>query len=122
MYPYKYRDFSFIAAEAALSAGDQGKFWEMHWRIHEGFPRLDRDSLIRYAGELGLDVKKFTNDLDTMRHRKRIDKDLQLAKDLDLYNTPAFFINGRRVLGNRPYESFKKIIDEELVGISDVNK
>lgn len=122
MYPYKYRDFSFIAAEAALSARDQGKFWEMHWRIHEGFPRLDRDSLIRYAGELGLDVKKFTNDLDTMRHRKRIDKDLQLAKDLDLYNTPAFFINGRRVLGNRPYESFKKIIDEELVGISDVNK
>jgi protein-disulfide isomerase len=122
MYPYKYRDFSFISAEAALSARDQGKFWEMHWRIHEGFPRLDRDSLIGYARDLGLDIKKFTRDLDEMRHKKEIDRDVQLAKDLDLYNTPAFFINGRRVLGNRPYESFKQIIDEELARVGNVNK
>lgn len=115
MYPYRYRDFSFISAQSVLSARDQGKFWEMHWRIHEGFPKLDRDSLIGYARELGLDMEKFTKDLDTMRHKKEIDGDVQLAKDLDLYNTPAFFINGRKVVGNRPYESFKKIIDEELI-------
>jgi protein-disulfide isomerase len=34
--------------------------------------------------------------------------------DLDLYNTPTFFINGRKVVGNRAYEYFQKIIDEEL--------
>jgi protein-disulfide isomerase len=33
---------------------------------------------------------------------------------LDLYNTPTIFINGRKVIGNRPYEYIKKIIDEEL--------
>ena len=115
-YPYKYRDFSFISAEATLAARDQGKFWEMHWMIHERYPKMDRKSLISYAGELGLDVKKFTKDLDKMRHRKEIDRDLKLARDLDLYNTPAFFINGLKVLGNRPYESFKVIIDKELQG------
>lgn len=86
----------------------------MHWRIHEGFPKLDRDSLIGYAGELGLDMKKFTKDLDEMRHLKRINRDVQLAKDLDLYSTPAFFINGIKAVGNRPYDSFKSIIDQEI--------
>lgn len=112
--PYKYRDFAFISAEATLAARDQGKFWEMHWLLHEKFPRLDMDSLLSYAEELGLDMKKFKRDLDKMRHMKHIEKDLQLAKDLDLYSTPAFFINGIKALGNRPYESFKKIIDAEL--------
>ena len=42
----------------------------------------------------------------------------QLAKDLDLYSTPAFFINGLKAVGNRPYENFKKIIDKELGALS----
>jgi protein-disulfide isomerase len=117
-YPYKYRDFSFIAAEATLAARDQGKFWEMHWLIHEKYPKLDRDSLISHARELGLDMKKFTRDLDRMRHKKEIDRDVQLAKDLDLYSTPAFFINGIKAVGNRPYWSFQKVIDAELGVIS----
>ncbi len=117
-YPYRYRDFSFISAEAALAAGDEGKFWEMHWLLHERFPRLDKKSLISYAEELGLNMKKFRKDLDKMRHMIKIKRDSQLAKDLDLYSTPTFFINGIKALGNRPYESFKGIIDKELERLS----
>ena len=117
-YPYKYRDFAFISAEATLAARDQGKFWEMHWLLHDRFPKLDKQSLLSYAEELGLDMKKFKSDLDTMKHLKRINKDIQLAKDLDLYSTPAFFINGIKAVGNRPYESFKIIIDSELERLS----
>lgn len=117
-YPYKYRDFAYISAEATLAAKDQGKFWQMHWLLHERFPRLDKESLIGYAKELGLDMKKFKRDLDNMRHLKRINEDVQLAKDLDLYSTPAFFINGIKAVGNRPYESFKEIIDSELERLS----
>ncbi|TNF54791.1 hypothetical protein EP227_03710 [bacterium] len=118
LMPYKYRDFAFISAEATLAAHDQGKFWEMHWLLHERFPRLDKASLIRYADELELDMKKFKKDLNKMRHMKEIQRDIQLAKDLDLYSTPAFFINGIKALGNRPYESFQKIIDSELERLS----
>lgn len=115
MYPYRYRHFSHIAAEAALAAWDQGKFWPMHVKMLEESPRLDRDSLIRYASELGLDMKKFTSDLDKMKHRQIIERDYELATErLDLYNTPSFFFNGRKVMGNRPYEYLKKIFDEEL--------
>jgi len=113
-YPYRYRDYSYLAAESLLAAGDQGKYWEMHDIMIKNSPTLDRDSLIRYAGELNLDLKKFTSDLDSMKHKKLIDEDGNLAVAMDLYNTPTFFINGRKVIGNRSYEYLKKIIDEEL--------
>lgn len=114
MYPYRYRDFSHIAAEAALAAGEQGKFCEMHELLLANSPRLDRDSLKDYARELGLDMQRFTRDLEGMRHAEPIERDKALAVAMDLYNTPAFFFNGRKVLGNRPYEYFKRVIEEEL--------
>jgi len=118
-YPYRYRDYSHLAAEALLAAGDQGKYWEMHDIMIRNSPTLDRDSLIRYAGELKLDIKQFTSDLDSMKHKERITEDENLAVAMDLYNTPAFFINGRRVLGDRPYEYLQKIIEEELANVKN---
>ncbi len=113
-YPYIYRDYSHQAAEASLDARDQGKYWEMHDFLLKRSPKLDRESLIAYARELGLDVKKFTQSLDAKKHAQEIERDKKLAVDLDLYNTPTFFINGRKVIGERPFSYFKKIIDEEL--------
>jgi protein-disulfide isomerase len=112
--PYRYRDYSRIAAEASLAARDQGKFREMHLLLLDRSPKLDRDSLIGYAKELKLDVPRFTKDLDTMRHKTEIDRDLKLAETLDLYNTPTIFINGVRLLGDRPLETYKAVIDAEL--------
>ena len=113
-YPYVYRDYSHIAAEASLAARDQGKYWEMHDLLLKRSPKLDRTSLLAYAKELGLDVKQFAETLDNHKHYKEIERDKKLAVDMDLYNTPTFFINGRKVVGDRPFEYFKKIIDEEL--------
>jgi protein-disulfide isomerase len=113
-YPYFLHDYAHLAAEASLAARDQGKYWEMHDLLIKRSPKLDRDSLISYAGEIGLDVKKFTESLDAGKHAQEIERDKQLAYDLDLYNTPTFFINGRKVIGERPFKYFKQIIDEEL--------
>lgn len=113
-YPYKYRDFARISAEAALAAADQGKFWEMHHLLLKKSPELDRERLFAYAKELGLDMGLFTKAMDSHKHSSIIDRDLKLALDLDLYNTPTFFINGRKVMGNVPYEYLKKVVDEEL--------
>ncbi|HSW64158.1 MAG TPA: thioredoxin domain-containing protein [Dissulfurispiraceae bacterium] len=112
--PYKYRDFAFVSAEAALAAHEQGKFYEMHHLLLKRSPQLDRPSLLRYAQELGLDTGKFQQALDTKKHAAHVNRDLKLGTDLDLYNTPSFFINGRRVVGNVPYEYLKKIVTDEL--------
>ena len=112
--PYRYRDHSFIAAEAALAARDQGKFREMHLLLLDRSPKLDRASLIGCARELNLDVPRFTKDLDTMRHQREIDRDLKLGEALDVYNTPTIFINGVKLQGDRPIEAYKAVIEREL--------
>ncbi|MBI4793527.1 MAG: hypothetical protein HY789_12560 [Deltaproteobacteria bacterium] len=43
-YPYRYRDFARMAAEASLAAKDQGKYWEMHDMLISRSPKLDRAS------------------------------------------------------------------------------
>lgn len=112
--PYRYRDYSYIAAEAALAARDQGKFREMHLLLLDRSPKLDRTSLIGCANELKLDLPRFTRDLDTMRHKKEIDRDVKLGEALDLYSTPTIFINGVKLVGDRPIESYRTVIDGEL--------
>ncbi len=113
-YPYKYRDFAFISSEAALAAHEQGKFWEMHELLLKRSPRLDRRSLEQYATEIGLDMQRFKEAMDKKKFAPLIEKDLKLAQSLDLYNTPTIFINGIKIVGNRPYDYYKRIIDEEL--------
>ncbi len=113
-YPYQYRDYAEIAAEASLAARDQGKYWEMHDLLIKNSPKLDRGSLTRYARQLGLDMKQFNEALDRKKHAAEIERDKALAVSMNLYNTPTFFINGRKLVGERPFPDFKKIIDEEL--------
>lgn len=120
--PYRYRDFSLLAAEASMAARDQGKFREMHVLLLERSPALSRANLIAYAKELGLDVPRFTKDLDGMAHRKEIERDVKLAEGLDLYTTPTLFINGIKVTGDRPFDAYKAVIDQELKGAGAAGK
>src|ERR1700677_892134 len=52
-----------LAAEASEAAAAQGAFWPMHDLLLEHQDELDPKDLIRYAEQLGLDVKSFTEDL-----------------------------------------------------------
>jgi len=57
------------AAEAAEAAGAQGKFWEMHTLLFKRQAALHTKDLIRYAGELNLDVQRFRNELKNQAYR-----------------------------------------------------
>jgi predicted DsbA family dithiol-disulfide isomerase len=115
-YPYRYRDYAFLAAQAAEAARAQGRFWEMHdLMLRE--KRLTREDLIGYARQLDLDVKRFTRELDKEKYLPRVKKDVEQARELDVYQTPTFVINGRKIVGERPYEKFQEIIEEELAEV-----
>lgn len=112
--PYQERKYAIDAALASLAAQEQGKYWDMHDRLIERSPEFARESLIAYARDLGLDVGQFTASMDSATLRKSLDRDLKLGDRLHVYETPTFFINGKKISGSRPYKYLKKVIDEEL--------
>jgi len=88
----------------------------MHDLLLEKSPDLAPGQLLEYGKQLGLDEVVLKDNLFAMPHKAEIDADVKLAQDLDFYNTPTFVINGRTVIGNRPYSYLKKIIEEEIQG------
>jgi protein-disulfide isomerase len=68
--PLPFHNNAHIAAEAALAAHEQGKFWEMHDKLFANQQGLDKDSLVKYASELGLDVGKFKAALETGKFKQ----------------------------------------------------
>ena len=61
-----------FGAEAALAAQAQGKFWEMHDLLYAGFPDLSRNRVMGYGKQLGLDMKRFTSEVDTHKYKDRV--------------------------------------------------
>src|SRR5262249_26885532 len=71
-YPLPFHDKAMGAAQAAMAAGEQGKFWEMHDKMFANQQALDRPSLEKYAQELGLDMNKFKSALDSNKYEAKI--------------------------------------------------
>ena len=112
--PLPFHNNAKIAAEAAMAANEQGKFWPMHDKLFASQQALDRASLERYAGELGLDVGKFKAALDSGKFTKRVEEDSAAGAAVGANGTPTFFINGREFVGAQPFDAFKNVIEEEI--------
>ena len=102
------------AAQVALEARDQNKFWQMHDKLFENQRALAEENLLTYAKEVGLNVAKVKKALESKSHQAEIDADQALARSLGASGTPSFFINGRNLRGAQPFAAFKSVIDEEL--------
>jgi Na+/H+ antiporter NhaA len=88
-----------LAAEAAEAAAEQGAFWEMHDHLLDHQDALEPDDLVGYAGELGLDVERFADDLRTRVGTMRVADDVDSADLSGVSGTPTFFVNSRRHYG-----------------------
>jgi protein-disulfide isomerase len=106
--------FAQSAAEAALAAHDQGKFWEMHDKLFANQQQLDRPSLDKYAQELGLNMARFKAALDSGKFKDRVQKDAADAAKVGANATPTLFVNGKKLEGAQPFAIFKTAIDQEL--------
>jgi protein-disulfide isomerase len=82
------------AANVAEIAGAQGLFWEMHDTLFEHFDRLDGENLVRYAENLGLDMKQFDEAISKRLYAAKVQEDLQSGYESGVKSTPTFFING----------------------------
>ncbi|MEW5741561.1 MAG: thioredoxin domain-containing protein [Myxococcota bacterium] len=114
-HPLDFHPRAKPAALAALAAGEQGKYWEMHNLLFANQQGgLEDSNFEQYAKQLGLNVEKWKADMQLPKFQAQISKDTALAMQIGATGTPAFFINGRKLSGAQPIENFKRIIDEEL--------
>jgi protein-disulfide isomerase len=102
------------AAEAAICAERQGRFWEYHDLLFAQERGLSTESLLYYADQTGLDPGEFTRCLASGEPAQVVQDDMERGATYGVRGTPAFFINGRVVYGAQPLEAFKRTIDAAL--------
>jgi len=93
------------AAEAAEAASAQGRFWEMHDHLYEHQEHLRGEHLHAYAQALGMDLKRFDQDLADNVYAPRVRDDFMSGVRSGVNGTPTFFINGVRYDGSHDLHS-----------------
>lgn len=111
------------AAEAALCAGEQGRYWDMHALLFKNAQLLDPASLVVHAQSLGLDRSRFDECMIASRFAEQIRSDFEAGTKAGVRGTPSFFIGladpkdpnkvraTELISGAQPFEAFQRAID-----------
>jgi protein-disulfide isomerase len=111
------------AAEAAMTVfalGGGSAFWKFHDLVLANQGDLSADNYVAWAVEAGIGRGRFQEAISARRGKAKIDEDMALASRLDIRGTPVFRINGVPLFGAWPIESFRAIIDGQLVVAKDL--
>lgn len=110
MHPYACQ-----AAVLTRCAGQYGKFWEAHDLIYDKQMDISDENLTQWAtGPLGLTMDQWTTCKNSADIVNKIRDDVALGNKLGVDSTPTFFINGKKVLGRRDYETLRSLVETEL--------
>jgi protein-disulfide isomerase len=106
-------NFARKAATAALAAGKQGKFWEMHEKLFANQKELSDAQVEAIAREIGLNMEQFNQDLKDPEIRSLIDRDFDNGRQVNIRGVPTIFVNGK-VLSQQSLSGFQQAIEAEL--------
>ncbi len=110
----KIHQRSFKAAEAAIGAAQEGKFWEMHNLLFKRLRNLGTTSLKGYAREVGVTSKHFLDDLMNSKYGWYVREDQSEGVQAGVKDLPAFFINGVRFEGKPTFHNLSAAIGTAL--------
>ena len=103
-----------LAAEGAVAAHKQGKFWQFNEKVWANSENLTPAVLEKAAKEVGLDVARWRTDIDSDAIKSQVQADKSEGNDLGVLATPSIYINGRKYEDPLEIASFRDWIDEEL--------
>ena len=88
-FPLSFHKQAKNASKAAHSAGEQGKYWEMHDLIFKDYNKLSEEKFKEYAEKLGLDMEKFMKDFKSTKYDAQIQRDIALGQKVGVRGTPT---------------------------------
>lgn len=83
-----------MAAQASECAGGQGKFWPMHDLLFAHQDHLKAKQIHGYAEQLGLDMARYTAEMDDEVYLQRVREHIDSGKRSGVRGTPGFYVNG----------------------------
>ncbi len=105
-----------MAAFSSECAADQNAFWPYHDKLFEvqeqGQDAYTMEKLTRYARELHLDEKPFTQCMSGLQHQSAVTESVNKAIKLGLNSTPSVLINDKLIADPYDYALFKTEIDK----------
>lgn len=114
-FPLPSHQGATLTHQAAVAAGEQGKFWQMHDLLF-GHPGHSREDLLKFARLLNLDIGKFTTAMDGHSAKLEVEKDYLDGDRLGVDGVP-FFIVGARVISGVPKPGqLRELVDKALKG------
>lgn len=113
-FPLDFHPQAAIAAEAAIAAQKQGKFWQMHDAMYAHPDRLSRQDLLADASKLGLNINEFEADLDSAAVKQIIMRDIGEGNRAGVEGTPTLFINGQRYNGPLEADVLEPLLNAQL--------
>ena len=111
-YPLRSHRYARLAAAAALAAGKQGQFWEMHDQLLLNCRDLGLKKVLDIARELALDEKQLIIDFNSDEVMEAINRDVSEGSRLGVRGTPTVFVNGK-MLKNRSFAGLQEAIAKE---------
>jgi protein-disulfide isomerase len=83
-----------LAAEASEAAAAQGMFWQMHDSLFQNQAHLKDKDLHHYAGELGLDLVRYTAEMNDHIYLQKVREQMEGGRRSHIRATPTFFVDG----------------------------
>ena len=115
-YPLPQHNNARLAAEAAVAAQKQGKFWQFQDKLWEKSDELTPAEIEKAAKEVGLDVAKFRQDMASEPVKARVQKDRSDGAAAGIQATPTLYINGREYTDGRDSDSLREWIKDAIAG------
>ena len=110
--------FALQAAKAALAAAEQGKFWELHDKLHENYRVLNDEKINEIANGLGLNMEKLARDMNSPDLQNLIARDFNDGRRIGIRGIPTLLVNGK-MAERYGLDDLEAMIEEELAGKKD---
>ncbi|MDX8477961.1 DsbA family protein [Mesorhizobium sp. VK24D] len=107
---------SVFAAKAALAAGRQGKYLELHKALYGSRTRVTEAAVLKIAAETGIDVPRMQSDMQRPEIQALIDRNVELAQALGITGTPGFVVGDQIYPGATDLATMKKLIEQARSG------